>query len=70
MYKNELHKYLFGCFNPLNFNKTCINNLSYMIVTHYQNKTFYNRVLFRYKYYGFVYVSCIHGTHPQFNNVN
>ena len=36
--KNELHQY-FLTLNPLIFNKYCIFNSLYMIVTHYQKKT-------------------------------
>ena len=51
--------------NPLKF-----NNLSYMIVTHYQNKMLYNKVLSSTNFTDLLMFSCIHRSHALLNNAN
>ena len=59
-----INKYL--TVNPLIFNKYCMCNLLYMIVTHYQNKTLYNEVFCL----DLLKLSLIHRTHSKFNIAN
>ena len=68
--KNVLHKYSFARFNPFTLNIDCICKLLYMIVSHYHNKTLYNRLFFGTIFTDFLMLSGMHKTHPEYNNEN
>ena len=63
-YKSVLHKYPFD--RKSVFNTNCICKLLYMIVTHYRNKTLYNRMLFETNCKDVLKFSRLHRTNPKF----
>ena len=56
--------------NTPTFIKYCINKLLYKTVTHYQNKTLYNKVFFGTNFMHLQMFLHIHITHPKFYNIN